>query len=234
MREGAAATGRPFFLGKTMAQKDYYKVLGVSESAGEDQIKSAYRKLAKQHHPDANPGNKSAEEKFKEISEAYYVLSDKKKRSEYDAFKKSGFSGAYGQQASGGFRGAQGFDFEEVLRAFRGAQSGGGRRYSSSSSANFGSIFENLFGGGYPQGGYDDEEYAPAAPAADVGATLKISKSRAEKGGEVTFAVQGGKKITVKIPAGITSGKKLRLTRQGGTCQTCHHPGDLILTIKVE
>lgn len=223
-----------------MAQKDYYKTLGVAENASEDQVKSAYRKLAKQYHPDANPNNKAAEEKFKEISEAYYVLSDKKRRAEFDTFKRSGFSDGYGQRAgsgagAGGFRGAQGFDFEEVLRAFRGAQGGGGR--SRQSSGQFGSIFDSLFGSGggsYSAGGYGNEEYDAPVPVADVTATLKISKSRAEKGGEVTISAQNGKKITVKIPAGITNGKKLRLSRQGSMCPTCQHPGDLILNLKIE
>lgn len=223
-----------------MAQKDYYKVLGVTESTSEDEVKRAYRSLAKKYHPDTNPGNKSAEEKFKEISEAYYVLSDKKKRSEYDLFKKSGFSGGHGGRSSGsGFQGAQGFDYEEVMRAFRGAQSGRGSsvRFGSGGGANpFGSVFESLFGGGggYSSGGYEEEEEALQKVSADASAVLNISKSRAEKGGEVSFAVKGGKTITVKIPAGITSGKKLRLSRQGNICHTCDHPGDLILTIKVE
>lgn len=217
-----------------MSQKDYYKILGVSESAADDQIKSAYRKLAKQFHPDTNPGNKSAEEKFKEISEAYYVLSDKKKRADYDAFKKSGFSGGHGGGARG-FQGAQGFDYEDLMRAFRGASQQGGRRttmHFGGSAAPFASIFEGLFGGGGFTGG--GEEDVLQTVSADASATLKVSRSRAEKGGEVSFTIQGGKKITVKIPAGITSGKKLRLSRQGNICPTCEHPGDLILTIRVE
>src|SRR5688572_24519500 len=131
-----------------MAQKDYYKILGVSSGASADEIKKTYRQMAKKYHPDTNPNNKAAEEKFKEISEAYYVLSDEKKRREYDSFKQSGFS--QGPQAGrGGFQGAQGFDYEEILRAFRSAQGGGGGggryRVRSSGPAN---IFEGLFGGG--------------------------------------------------------------------------------------
>ncbi len=218
-----------------MAQKDYYKVLGVKESATPDEIKKTYRDLAKKYHPDANPNNKAAEEKFKEISEAYYVLSDAKKRKEYDAFKSSGFSSGHG--GGHGFQGAQGFDFEEILRAFRGAQ-GGGRssgytRYGS--ARGFEDIFGDIFGGGgqAASGGYGTQSYSDEV-SADVAATLKISKARAAKGGEVSFSTRDGKKITVKIPAGITTGKKLRLARQGSDCPTCHHPGDLILTLKVE
>ena len=211
-----------------MSQKDYYKVLGVSESASAGEIKKVYRTLAKKYHPDANPGNKTAEEKFKEISEAYYVLSDDKKRRDYDSFKKSGFR--QGPSGSQGFQGAQGFDFEELLRGFR-AQSGGFR--SGPGGGGMG-IFESLFGGGIPQE-EDDYDGMPQGHkvSSDAQATLKVPKSKAKNGGEMRF-VKDGQTITVKIPAGVTSGKKLRLSRQGNNCPTCDHPGDLILTIKVE
>jgi len=219
-----------------MSQKDYYKVLGVSESASADEIKKVYRSLAKKYHPDANPGNKSAEEKFKELSEAYYVLSDEKKRREYDSFKKSGFR--QGPSGSQGFQGAQGFDFEELLRGFR-SQSGQGRgsqtfHFRSGPGGGGMGIFEGLFGGGIPQE-EDDYENIPQGHkiSSDANATLKVSKAKAKSGGEMRF-VKDGQTITVKLPAGVTSGKKLRLSRQGNMCQTCDHPGDLILTIKVE
>ena len=218
-----------------MPQKDYYKILGVSESASADDIKKAYRDLAKKYHPDANPNNRSAEEKFKELSEAYYVLSDAKKRREFDDFKRYGGTsqqpGSGGGRRGGGFRGAQGFDAEEVLRAFRGAQGGGSFRVRSGGSGM--NIFESIFGGG---GDFEEDENGGHAPkvSSDAAATLRIPKSKAQKGGEVSFSTSEGKSITVKIPAGITSGKKLRLSRQGNVCQTCEHPGDLILTIKVD
>src|SRR5437868_3991732 len=121
------------------ANKDYYQVLGVPESASEDEIKKVYRKLAVKYHPDKNPGNKEAEAKFKDISAAYYVLSDPKRRKEYDQIRKYG-----GAQASN-FAGAQGFNFEDLLRQFGGG--GGGRSRSARYSA-FGDIFEVLFSGG--------------------------------------------------------------------------------------
>ena len=217
-----------------MAQKDYYKILGVSEGASADEIKKVYRGLAKKYHPDANPGSKAAEEKFKEVSEAYYVLGDAQKRAEYDSFKKSGFSGGSGFGGGGGraqgFHGAQGFNFDEILRAFSsggGPTSGRGGQFHYSGSMRG---FEDIFSGGR---GYEEEGVSEKI-SSDLPVTLNISKVRAQKGGEVSFEMKDGKKITVKIPAGISPGKKLRLSRQGKICPTCDHPGDLILTIKVE
>ena len=204
-----------------MAQKDYYKVLGVPEGASADEIKKAYRVLAKKYHPDANPNNKAAEEKFKELSEAYYVLSDEKKRREYDTYKRSGFSGGAGPGR--GFQGAQGFDFEELLRAFR-TQSGGRRSVRGGMN-----IFEGLFG----DDDYEAEESGVPQVTSDTSAVIRIPRSKAQKGGSMSFSKEG-KTITINVPAGIISGKKLRLARQGDICGTCDHPGDLILTIKVE
>ena len=215
-----------------MAQKDYYKIIGISENASVDEIKKAYRLLAKKYHPDANPNNKAAEEKFKEISEAYYVLSDAKKRQDYDQYKKSGFS--QGQSGGArGFQGAQGFDYDEILRAFRGAQGRGGSfRMRSSGPMN---IFEGIFGGQGVESYEDEEEGSEHVKiSSNLMATLNIPRSKAQKGGEARFTIADGKTISVHIPAGITSGKKLRLARQGKLCPTCDHPGDLILTIKVE
>ncbi|OQA54746.1 MAG: Chaperone protein DnaJ [Candidatus Omnitrophica bacterium ADurb.Bin277] len=232
------------------SQKDYYKILGVSESATADEMKKVYRKLALRYHPDKNPGNKEAEAKFKEISEAYYILSDEKRRKQYDQMRK--FGGAAGFQ--GNYAGAQGFDFEELLRQF----SGGGRGRAAGSAGRysaFSDIFSDLFGGGmgggsqfkfYSSGGpgrqyyrtapgYDADEYVQGMPEADADVTvgLKISRKKAKEGGEVTFRTQEGKTINVKIPAGIKEGQKLRLVRLGRECPSCHHPGDLILKIKM-
>ena len=100
-----------------MAKRDYYEVLGVGKSANDDELKKAYRKLAMQYHPDKNPGNKEAEEKFREATEAYEILKDSKKRSQYDQFGHAAFEGPSG--GGGGFGGfSQGFDISDALRAF--------------------------------------------------------------------------------------------------------------------
>jgi molecular chaperone DnaJ len=118
-------------------KKDYYEVLGVQRGATADELKKAYRKLALQFHPDKNPGNKAAEEKFKEISEAYEVLSDSERRQRYDQFGHAAFGGGAGR-GPGGFQGGfGGIDLEEALRTFMGTFGGGG-----------GSIFDDFFGGG--------------------------------------------------------------------------------------
>ena len=225
------------------SQKDYYKVLGVPESVSADELKKVYRKLAVKYHPDKNPANpKQAEAKFKEISEAYYVLSDQKRRSQYDQMRK------FGGGNPGNFAGSQGFNFEDLLRQYSsgGRARGGGGRYSA-----FSDIFGDLFSGGggssfrvYSSGSprqdfYEDEdEYGQmprqaAQESADIVVNLKISRKKAKEGGSVMFKTPEGQTISVKIPANTREGQKLRLARQGRDCPACHHPGDLILQIRI-
>ncbi len=218
-------------------RKDYYQILGVPENASFDEIKKSYRKLAVKFHPDKNPGNvKEAEAKFKEISAAYYVLSDEKRRAQYDQMRK------YGGASAENFAGSQGFDFEDLLRQFGGKRARPAGRYSA-----FGDIFEDLLkdfkvynsSGAYDQRGpgnfYDTETEEAAEPvSADVVVNLRISKEKAEKGGQVRFRTPEGKTLSVRIPARTRPGQKLRLTRQGRLCPGCNHEGDLILKIKVE
>ena len=153
--------------------RDYYEVLGVAKGSSAEELKKAYRKLAIQYHPDKNPGNKEAEEKFKEISAAYEVLGDDDKRKRYDQYGHAAFEGG-AAGAGGGFGGFRHMDLEEALRTFMGASGGGG-----------GSIFENLFGGG---GGGDARDNNRGA---DLRYDLQIDLEEAVFGSqrELTFPV---------------------------------------------
>jgi len=214
-----------------VSKKDYYKILGVPEGTNMDEIKKSYRKLAMQYHPDRNPENReNAEKRFKDISEAFYVLGDEKRRAEYDAYKKG-----YGFGAGGTFTGAQGFDFEEILKHF------GGRGRSSGGFGGVDDIF-NIFS---HMGDNVQTEYIYRGPGgsrvytnrtqeeqADFNATLAIPPNIAQMGGEVLFK-HNGKKITLRIKPGTKSGQKLRIKGQGKICTSCGHPGDLIVTINI-
>jgi len=217
--------------------KDYYKILGVSENASAGQIKKDYRKLAIQYHPDKNKGNKQAEEKFKEISEAYYVLSDPKRRAEFDQFRK--FGGVDPRGGGGGFHGAEGFDFEDLLRSY-GRQQGRGSSNRSQSYSGFADIFEEIFSGGGAGAHFDFGSQSrqtrhtqrESHVSHDEQATLKVSAERAREGGAVKIRSKDGKTIAVKIPKSAKDGMKLRLKGLGKISRV-GQKGDLILKIKV-
>ncbi len=162
----------------TATKKDYYKVLGVSETASADEIKKAYRKLAKQYHPDKRPGDKEAESRFKEISEAHSVLSDKSKRSKYDTFRKGGF--AFGEGGGGGFAGG----FEDLFKGFRsggGGTGAGGVRFED--LGDLGDLF------GFFSGREAFRERAARGPihGEDVHRFLEVPFDVAVKGGKVSL-----------------------------------------------
>ncbi len=192
-----------------MAKKDYYEVLGVSKNASDDEIKKAYRKLAVKYHPDKNPGNKEAEEKFKEISEAHEVLSDKQKRARYDQFGHAGVGGN-GSMGGNPFQGGgfQNFNFD-----FGGG--GGGL------DDILGSIFG--FGGG------------PRRPArgADYRTTVTLTFEEAVFGTTKVVSADG-KDLKVKIPAGIDDGMSIRLNGKGGAAPKGGTKGDLYVFIRVK
>lgn len=204
-----------------MAETDYYNILGVNKNASKDDIKKAYRKLAMKYHPDHTKGEKSAEEMFKKISEAYAVLSDAEKRKQYDTFGSAGFQQRYSQEDI--FRG---FDFDTILNELFGGSgpAGGG-----------GSGMRFSFGGGSPFGGYQQQQQAPPK-GSDLVYELPLTLKEAATGTQktVSFQHQGrSEKITVKIPKGMISGKKLRIAGKGEESPYGGPSGDLYIKAKV-
>jgi molecular chaperone DnaJ len=185
------------------AKKDYYEVLGVPRAATPDEIKKAYRKLAVQYHPDKNPGNKAAEEKFKEISEAYEILSDEQKRRQYDQFGHQAFAPGGGMGGAAGFGG---IDLEEALRTFMGAFGGGGG----------GSIFDDFFGGGRAA------SRDSAARGADLRFDLEIDFEESVIGSqrEITLPLTGD------CPVCSGTGAQPGTTKE--TCRRCNGQGMII------
>jgi molecular chaperone DnaJ len=184
-----------------MAEKDYYEILGVKKTATEAELKKAYRELAKKYHPDKNKGNKEAENRFKEISEAYAVLSDKEKRAQYDRLGREAFG-------PGGANPFAGFDFSEFMGSGpRGRRSGGAR--GRTTTIDFTDIFGDLFGGGGGRGGFE------AAPEPEMQAEATIDFRDAILGSTMTLSLNGDS-IKVKIPEGIRDGQKIRAPRKGG------------------
>ncbi len=202
-----------------MAGKDYYDILGVKKNATEDEMKKAYRTLAKKFHPDKNKGNKEAENRFKEISEAYAVLSDKEKRDQYDRLGSEAF-GAGGQNPFAGF------DFSEFMN------SGGahGRRGSTRSrTVDFTDLFGDLFGG---QGGGRGFESQPQR-GSDVEAEATINFRDAILGTMVELRSSDGRSTKVKIPEGVADGQRLRIRGKGMTGARGGPAGDLQLLVHV-
>ena len=206
---------------------DFYKALGVSEDASENDIKKAYRKLSRKYHPDLNPGDAAAEKKFKEISEAYDVLSDKKQREEYDQIRRygaagmggfggGGYTGYPGADAFGGFsNGGAGINIDDLLGGLFGGGAGGSRRSAGFTSADFGGMGGGGFGGAQH-----------AAPEESTTST-RISLAQAYTGATVTVFLPDGSHTEARIPAGIKDGQKVRLRGKG------LRGGDLKVTVRV-
>ncbi len=226
-----------------MQNKDYYNILGVSKSATDKEVKSAYRKLARQYHPDVNPGDSKAEAKFQDINEAYETLSDSEKRQQYDQFGSSwrNFQGAPGGGRPGGGPGGQPFDFDFSNVDFGGGGGGG-----------MGDLFEQMFGKGRgrkrpSQGGHARADVEVSLEEAFHGAskTLTVTSqvgcpacggAGVGRGGVCPACGGSGRrsedsKLEVKIPAGVTDGAKIRVKGRGEPGQMGGTPGDLYLTI---
>ena len=215
--------------GEDWLQKDFYKVLGVSKDADEATIKKAYRKLARTWHPDQNKGNPEAEERFKEIGEAYTVLSNPEQRQQYDAIRAMGAGGFRGGAGGGG---AAGVNFEDIFGAFGGGN-GGNVRFSTS-GGGAGINLDDILGafGGF--GGAHGSPYQQAPQKGeDLHASTRITLKQSLSGVNIKLAVSG-KPMTVKVPKGIKDGQSVRLRGKGKASINGGSAGDLIVTIHVE
>lgn len=213
-----------------MAQRDYYEVLGVKRSATQDEIKRAYRKLAKQHHPDQNKGDKASETRFKEAQEAYAVLSDKDKRAKYDRFGHAGanFGGSPGGGSGGGhtWSTSQGepIDIGDLADIFDfSAFTGGGRG---------GSPFDGVFSR------KRQASRKPVAPAPDVEYPVSLTFERAIRGTKLELELKaegrGTQRISVTIPEGVRAGQKIRVRGKGTPGRGNQPPGDLYVVVSVQ
>lgn len=217
-----------------VADRDLYDILGVPRTASEGDVKKAYRRLAKQYHPDVNPGNKAAEEKFKEVTAAFEVLSDPKKRKLYDEFGpdslRSGFDEKRAEEyrrwrSSGAPPGGMPFDFGDFSTVDVGDYG----------AFDFGSIFGDLFGGAMRGGGARGRVRRGPVPTrgAHAEAEIAIPLRDAVTGAERDIRLDG-RTLRVKIPAGVTDGSQIRLAGQGGQGAHGGAAGDLYLRVRLE
>jgi curved DNA-binding protein len=195
---------------------DYYETLGVQKGASDDEIKKSYRTLAKKFHPDRNPNNKAAEDRFKAISAAYAVLSDAEKRKQYDTFGDQKFHQNYSQEDI--FRGA---DFKNIF---------------TDSGFDGNDIFSRIFGQGFGGGGGGGGRGGPTK-GQDVEYPASVAFMDAFNGSErhISFRLSDGtsREMTIKVPAGIRDGGKLRVAGKGGNSPYGGPPGDLFVVISV-
>lgn len=218
-----------------MQYKDYYSVLGVDKKATQDEIKKSYRKLAKKYHPDAHPGDKQSEEKFKEINEAYEVLGDAEKRKKYDQFGQSGnFS--------------NGYDFDPSQYGY-GRNSGFEYRTSTGNANDFSDFFNMIFG----SGGFGTDSFGIGNMfGGNAGRSSQFSRKMETRGGDIEAEIEitpedgfngteqvinlkgrgGDNKISFRVPKGIKSGEKIKLSGQGERGMNGGKNGDLYLKVK--
>jgi molecular chaperone DnaJ len=202
--------------------KDFYTALGISSDASDADIKKAYRKLAKNLHPDKNPGNAVAEQRFKDVSEAYSVLSDAEQRREYDAIRTMSHGGARftaGGGTSGGFS-------DDVFSGFFSRQSG---RQPGGGNISMDDLLAGLFNNGGAAGGFGQQT---ARKGADVEASTSLTFRQAVEGDTVSLRRADGSTVTTRVPAGVKDGQKIRLRGKGNPGPGGN--GDLILTVAVE
>ena len=211
--------------------KDFYSVLGVSKDVSEADLKKTYRKLARKYHPDSNQGDAAAEAKFKEVSEAYSVLSDAEQRKEYDQIRAMG-SGA--RFTAGGQGGAGGF--EDVFSMFN--QGRGARYQNAEDFEDIFAMFNQQQGAGFGSGRFGQSTggfrgYGGPTRGADVTARTTIDFVTATKGETITLQGEDGKPFKVKIPAGVSDGQKIRLRGRGRPSPDGGESGDIVVQVAV-
>jgi molecular chaperone DnaJ len=215
--------------------KDFYALLGIPKDASETDIKKAYRKLAKSLHPDRNPDDAAAELRFKEVGEAYSVLSDPEQRKQYDAIRSMTSGGA--RFTSGGRGGGAG-GFEDVFSSMFGSAAGAGGagpnvRFTTAGAPG-GASLEDLLGGMFGGGGAGFG--APRGPrrGGDIEATTRLGFRQAVSGETVQLRSTDGRNITVRIPAGVKDGQRIRLPGKGRPGDDGAPAGDMVVTVQVE
>ena len=229
-----------------MEYKDYYAILGVPKNADEKTIKSAYRKLARAHHPDVNPDKPEAEQRFKEINEAYAVLSDGEKRKMFDRFgaewedyQRAGFgpNDAPRRSSPGGTRGSTRTmtpeEFQEVYGRGFGRRAPGGFSASFGDSGGFSDFFEAMFGGEMAGAGGAARAGIRPRKGRDVDAPIEVSLEEAFSGAMRALEWEGGRRIEVSVPRGVRTGSRVRVSGQGEPGASGGQAGDLYLNVTV-
>ncbi|GIG41635.1 DnaJ C-terminal domain-containing protein [Cellulomonas phragmiteti] len=214
--------------GQDWLEKDFYAVLGVAKDADAATIKKAYRKLARQLHPDQNPGDAGAEARFKDIGEAYAVLSDPEQRQQYDQLRAM----AGGARFTAGGHGGGTAGFEDVFGGMFGGANGPGGRVRYSTGGAGGAGFEDLLGGLFGGGGPGFGGRGPQ-PGADLSATTTLPFRTAVEGSTISLSVEG-RTVNARIPAGVRDGQKIRLRGKGRPGDPGAPDGDLVITVHVE
>lgn len=203
--------------------KDYYKILGVKEDATQEEIKKAYRKLARKHHPDKNQGDKKAEERFKEIQEANDVIGNTEKRKEYDLRRKSPFGFGDGHDTAAGGRFYRAPDGTYVRYESQGGGAG------PDEFGGFGDVFERIFGGRAAPGG--QQQYSRPQRGRDLETTVSLSFQQALEGGKTEVVLPSNERVRIDIPKGVSSGFKIRIRDRGE--KGSGGRGDLFVTFQV-